>query len=306
MTEKRNWPAYNKSLVERGSLFFCFDPKILEKKPEHKNKKGRPFVFCDEFILMILMIKYQYSLGYRQTYGFLLSLMSMFKITARIPHWTTLCSRARLLKVFLSKTEERKKLRGKKNLYIAIDATGLKFIGEHEWKCKVHGAGKRRQWRKLHVGVDVKSKKIMATEMTLSNVHDSQEFSNLLKQVNGPVESVICDGAYDQKRCYDIVKLKGGRSVFQIRKNARFWKNKNQKLIDCERNRHLSHIKKFGEEDWKKKENDHKRSIVENVFSRYKTIFGERMSSREFQRQITETQVKCALLNKMTENYQAH
>ncbi|ESJ93707.1 hypothetical protein P800_03254, partial [Acinetobacter lwoffii NCTC 5866 = CIP 64.10 = NIPH 512] len=31
---------------------------------------------------------------------------------------------------------------------------GMKFLGEGEWKRKKHGAEYRRQWRKLHIGID--------------------------------------------------------------------------------------------------------------------------------------------------------
>lgn len=30
---------------------------------------------------------------------------------------------------------------------------GIKSLGEGEWKCKKHGARRRRQWRKLHIGM---------------------------------------------------------------------------------------------------------------------------------------------------------
>ena len=32
----------------------------------------------------------------------------------------------------------------------------MKFLGEGEWKRKKHGAEYRRQWRKLHIGIDAK------------------------------------------------------------------------------------------------------------------------------------------------------
>ena len=39
--------------------------------------------------------------------------------------------------------------------YIAhVDSTGLKFLGEGEWKRKKHQPQYRRQRRKLHIGID--------------------------------------------------------------------------------------------------------------------------------------------------------
>lgn len=34
------------------------------------------------------------------------------------------------------------------------DSTGIKSLGEGEWKTKKHGAERRRQWRKVHLGID--------------------------------------------------------------------------------------------------------------------------------------------------------
>ena len=38
----------------------------------------------------------------------------------------------------------------------------MKFLGEGEWKRKKHGPEYRRQWRKLHIGIDAKTLQIRA------------------------------------------------------------------------------------------------------------------------------------------------
>lgn len=297
----RNWAQYNESLVERGSIFFWFsqDINVFDLSECNKNKHGRPFKFSHEFIYMALIVKNLYHLTYRGTHGFLRSILPLLGVDRQIPHWTSLCARARSLHKSLPKiikTSQKNQL-----IHIAFDSTGLKVFGEGEWKRFVHGKGARRQWRKLHIGIDTETQEIVAQEISTSQTHDSQEFENLLEQVTTPLGCVFADGAYDQKRCYHMVQEKGGQSIFQIRKNARLWKNDEGHLINCDRNENLLNIQKFGEKQWKKQTNYHKRSLVEGTFSRYKRLFGERMFSREFQRQITETQVKCALLNKMTQ-----
>ncbi len=35
-----------------------------------------------------------------------------------------------------------------------VDSTGIKFLGEGEWMRKKHRAEYRRQWRKVHLGID--------------------------------------------------------------------------------------------------------------------------------------------------------
>ncbi|MFP0568586.1 transposase, partial [Acinetobacter baumannii] len=59
-------------------------------------------------------------------------------------------------------------------LYLIVDSTGLKFLGEGEWKRKKHQSEYRRQWRKLHMGIDAKTLQIRAVQLTTNNVSDSQ------------------------------------------------------------------------------------------------------------------------------------
>ena len=58
----------------------------------------------------------------------------------------------------------------------------MKFLGEVEWKRKKHGPEYRRQWRKLHIGIDAKTLQIRAVQLTTNNVSDSQVLGDLLNQ----------------------------------------------------------------------------------------------------------------------------
>lgn len=50
--------------------------------------------------------------------------------------------------------------------HLLIDSTGLKFLGEGEWKRKKHQPEYRRQWRKLHIGkLSLKSKHVFFSEL---------------------------------------------------------------------------------------------------------------------------------------------
>ena len=61
-----------------------------------------------------------------------------------------------------------------RHILLIMDSTGLKFLGEGEWKCKKHGAEYRRQWRKLHIAIDAETLQIRAVQLTTNNVSDSQ------------------------------------------------------------------------------------------------------------------------------------
>ena len=63
-----DWSSYNRSLVSRGEILFSYDfldswGQEIEKM--NRNKKGKPFVFPDSFILAIGYIRYSFRLPYR-------------------------------------------------------------------------------------------------------------------------------------------------------------------------------------------------------------------------------------------------
>jgi len=80
-----------------------------------------------------------------------------------------------------------------------IDATGLRVHGAREWHVQKHGSGRRRTLRKLALGVDERTKEIVATEITTSHVHDSQVLPALLSQVTSEIAQVSGDGAYKRR-----------------------------------------------------------------------------------------------------------
>ena len=50
-------------------------------------------------------------------------------------------------------------------LNLLVDSPGIKFLGEGKWKRKKHGAEYRRQWRKVHLGIDASTLEIRTREV---------------------------------------------------------------------------------------------------------------------------------------------
>lgn len=117
-----------------------------------------------------------------------------------------------------------------------MDSTGLKFLGEGEWKCKKHGSEYRRQWRKLHLTIDAETLQIRAIQLTTNNVSDSQILGDLLDQIpqDEQINSVYTDGAYDTKQCRQVIADQQAHAVIPPRKNAKSWKD--TKTSSLERN----------------------------------------------------------------------
>ncbi|NER07093.1 MAG: transposase [Okeania sp. SIO3C4] len=52
-------------------------------------------------------------------------------------------------------------------------------MGVGEWKTRVHGVGKRRTWRKLHLGVNEATGEIVTAVVSTNDVSDDQVFCQL-------------------------------------------------------------------------------------------------------------------------------
>jgi hypothetical protein len=68
-------------------------------------------------------------------------------------------------------------------LHLVLDSTGLKVLGEGEWKVMKHEADKRRVWRKVHLVIDADSHEVRAVEMTDHRHGDGEIVPGLLAQV---------------------------------------------------------------------------------------------------------------------------
>ena len=127
----RNWPEYNRALVNRGSLTIWVTDEVIAKWIEPCcGKRGRPKFYSDEAILCALMIKAVYKLPFRALRGLLVSLVSLLDIILPIPCYTRICRRAAEL------GQEIEKLSSKRVTDIVFDSSGLKVYGEGEWKVR--------------------------------------------------------------------------------------------------------------------------------------------------------------------------
>lgn len=290
---KRNWCQYNKALVQRGSLTFLIDLKSMKALvPKAKKGRGRPLEFSDQFIEMLLMIKIHFRLPYRQLEGFTRSLLEQMRRLAKVPTYSLTCKRARQLAHHLPKLSTRQPTT------VLVDATGIKVQGEGEWKVKVHGKGRPRKWIKIHIAVDAKTQEIVGELITEASVDDGKAFPDVIDQVPNRVDTVIGDGAYDDREVREIIKRRGGTALIPPPKNAICHRT------DPGRDDAVLAIRGFGGDKiaksiWSKLSGYSQRALVETSFSRHKKIFGDRFFSRTRERQKVESRLKCVILNKM-------
>jgi len=101
--------------------------------------------------------------------------------------------------------------RSDKPIRLVVDSTGLKVFGEGDWLEEKHNTKrKRRSWRKLHLGLDLNSGKIVCSELTTQNVGDPTALPGLLDQIDGEVEQFTADGAYEGEPTCALLAAKFG------------------------------------------------------------------------------------------------
>ena len=82
-------------------------------------------------------------------------------------------------------------------MHLLVDSTGLRLCGPGEWLVEKHGTRTRRSWKKLHLGMDADTGRIVAAVLTDKDADDGWQVGALLEQVEGPVASFTGDGAYE-------------------------------------------------------------------------------------------------------------
>jgi Transposase DDE domain len=291
----RNWSEYNAGLKQRGSLTFWVDEAVLGQWiiPDLSGQPGASRYYSDLAISTMVTLKAIYRLAGRQCQGFVESIFELMGIDLPVPDHSTVSRRLGQLSIQMPILPKR----GARHL--VVDSTGIKVYGEGEWKTRLHGIGKRRTWRKLHLGIDEATGEILAVVVTTNDFSDGQLLPDLLDQIDDPIVQVSGDGAYDHRACYDELMRRGANAVIPPRKDAVIWQHGNRKAPPHPRDQNLRYIRQHGRKKWKRDSGYHRRSLAETTMFRFKTIFGERLSARVFENQAVELFIKCAALNRM-------
>ena len=293
-----NWSSYNSALINRGNLSIWFDPKT-QWYAQPKGKHGRNQTYSNTAIQCCLMIKSLFHLSLRMVTGFVQSLIHLCRLDWTAPDYSTICRRQKHIDIAINYQKSSN------GLQLLVDSTGLKFLGEGEWKRKKHQPEYRRQWRKLHIGIDAETLQIRAIQLTTNNMSDSQVLGDLLDQIpqDEQIDSVYTDGAYDTKQCRQVIADRQAHAVIPPRKNAKPWKD--TKTSSLERNELLRTVKRLGRTIWKNWSGYHRRSLIETKMHCIK-LLGDKLRARNFQSQVNEIHARVAVLNKFTDLGRPH
>jgi hypothetical protein len=287
-----NWPAYNRALIHRGDLTVWVSPDLAWQATHRTGQRGRPATFTDAAIQCVLTLKGLFRLPLRAAQGLTASLLRLLELDWPTPHYSTLSRRQADLTVVIPYRREGP-------LHLVIDSTGLKVLGEGEWKVRRHGAEYRRVWRKVHLAVDAGTHEIRAVMMTDHRHGDGEVLPDLLAQI--PMEDVLAsvsgDGAYDTRGVYRAIGERQAAVVVPPRRNGKPWETSTPEAKA--RNEVLRTVGHLGRRLWKRWSGYHQRSLAETAMFRLKQL-GDRLSARRSERQNAEVHIRCAILNTFT------
>jgi hypothetical protein len=189
-----NWPTYDANLRRRGSLTVWFsDEAIAAWAAEPRTTRGGQPWYSPLAILTALTLRAVFHLAYRQAEGLVGSVIGLLGLRLRVPDHMTLSRRSATLVV--PRPQPATADGDARPLHLLVDSTGLKLCGAGEWLVEKHGSRRRRSWRKLHLGIDAETGRIVAAALTAKDVDDSAEIGALLDQITDPVASFTGDGA---------------------------------------------------------------------------------------------------------------
>lgn len=290
MPANKSWHDYNESLVERGRVLI--DVSFLksandEIKKMNKGKVGAPFQYPYSYIEFVAFLKVGFKIPYRTVQGIVRGLSEYLRIEEM--HFTHI--RRRILKIkpsvrnlgFEGEEED-------KPITLIVDASGLTISKKGDY-IEDKWIREKKEFVKLHIAVDEKSKKVVSFRITKGNVHDTKKFGPLIKESakRHDVDKVYGDKAYDNRKNFNILDDMNAEPAITIRKNA------STRSKGCPLRR--DDVKKLGYEGWKQLKDTGRRWIAEIVFSSIKRVLGEDLLSKKFSAQKVEAGLKVMLYN---------
>ena len=113
---------------------------------------------------------------------------------------------------------------GIKGNVLIVDSTGFQMGRTTEYVEYKHKLRRRKKWLKVHIITD--GEKIVAVEITASNVGDSPVFIKMFDRLRKILEktrvkiTIMGDATYDAREKFNIVEESGHRPLFKVRSNS--------------------------------------------------------------------------------------
>jgi Transposase DDE domain len=288
-----NWSAYDAALRQRGSLTVWFTDEAIEAwQAEPRTTPGGQPHYSALAITTALTLRAVFRLALRQTEGLVGSILQLLGLDLPVPDHSTLSRRAETLEVPRPRS-------GCAPVHLLVDSTGLRLCGPGEWLAEKHGSRTRRSWKKLHLGVDADTGRIVATALTGHDGDDGSQVGPVLEQVDGPVASFTADGAYDRDDVYAEVAVRHPEAAVIVPPRSSAVPSGAAETAPTQRDRHLEAIAERGRMGWQKASGHNRRALIEADIARWKRVIGGALRSQTDGRQATEVAIAVRVLNRM-------
>src|SRR6476469_4754391 len=192
---------------------------------------GEPFSYPDTFVLLLGYAKAYFHLPYRQTEEIAQG-HAKGKLSS-IPDYTTINRRINRLDIKIKDMDGKNKELKDKYIIIAIDSIGIKVTNRGQWMKEKWNVKNKKGYLKIHVAVNVMSKKILSIKITDEHTHDSKMLPELVdnviesdKQIT--IGKLFADGAYEGNYIFRYLGDNGIMPCIKLRKNDKVrWKKGN-------------------------------------------------------------------------------
>ena len=156
-----------------------------------------------------------------------------------------------------------------------VDSSGVKTHQKGAWVViRFRKPQRKRDFKKIHIFVDLVSKKIIHCVLTKGTASDSKQLKKILRQCKWiKVEIILGDKGYDTRECFNETTSFGSIPGLKVRKNA------STKARGSPSRRKAVLAQQKDMDMWKEKVQATMRCVVESIFSGTKRRFGEYLFS---------------------------
>ncbi len=253
---------------------------------------GQPH-YSDLAITTALTLRAVFHLALRQTEGLIGSILQLLGLDLPVPDYSTLSRRSRSLEL----PAQTRATGGP--IHLLVDSSGLKLGGPGEWLVEKHGTSRRRSWRKLHIGFDAVSGRIVASILTDRDVDDASQVGALLDQIAGPVELFLGDSGYDRTNVYTALEERHPDAKVIVPPRADAVLSATADTDPSQRDRHIQAIAGKGRMAWQRDSGYNERARVEGQFARWKQVIGDGLLFHSDEARATEVAIAAQVLNRM-------
>ena len=283
-----NWKHYDESRLCECKKVLDLSPLFHElDKPIHRRE------FKLSHLTILLMFKIFFGLSYRGIASATKDL-GIYKMLGmkRAPCYKTIQNTFGYLDVRVL-AQANRLLVPARTLLAGIDSSGMKTQRKGAWiEVRFHHYMKTKDFKKIHIFVDLISKKILYCTMTQGKAHDSCQLPKILRHTTWiKVEIILGDGGYDTKECFHAITQHGALPGIKVRKNS------TTKSHGCPSRRRAVIAQQQDMNKWRENMQSTMRCIIEAIFSGTKRRFGEYLFSVKAQFRRIEVWLRTLLWN---------